>query len=124
MNWALLRPDVATPSARVQPYDVPPGEERRYDLPVEWHHLAGTALYSVTFPGAAGPDPLQAGGTHPLASYVVYDEGEFTKEQRERVETLDLNRRTLWAFYASVIASVFLGGATLVLTLVVLGVFK
>jgi hypothetical protein len=90
---------------------------RREDLDIEWVPLPGSALYTLEFSGVKGTTggDLTYDVRHPVASYEVFDRGVHEEEQR-------LNRRTLCAFVGSILASAFLGLATIVLALVTLGV--
>ncbi|HEV2317103.1 MAG TPA: hypothetical protein VGV89_05965 [Thermoplasmata archaeon] len=116
--WELLRKDrPAVHRARIS-FDLQPHDRTRRYLDIEWLHADGTGIYTLDFPSVKNPvDGRTYQIIHPMASYVVFDPGVYEQDRRDHAELLTLNRRTLYGFVASVVASATLAVVSLVLAL-------
>jgi hypothetical protein len=98
--------------------EIPPKNHLSYGLRPQWLYAPGEAVYILTLDAAppSGARPAYPGETHPIASYIVYDRAVKEEQDKHREIAETLQRRTLYAFIASVIASAVLAATAIFLS--------
>ena len=96
LTWLLYRVAGSTSSGQMILIDLPPGDATARQLKLEWHHLAGTAVYELqVLPVSSQVERLPAQGTigpHPVASYEVLDRGIQSERLKLREEELAVQK--------------------------------
>jgi hypothetical protein len=96
LTWLLYRVAGSTWSGQTITLDIPGGEETSRELKLEWHHLAGTAVYELrVLPVKSEADRLPTHGEigpHPVVSYEVLDRGLEDERLKLRDEELAVQR--------------------------------
>jgi hypothetical protein len=116
--WQLRSAYGAEANTESVTMDVPPNQSASYGLRRQWLSSAGEVVYTISLP----PAPNRPAGTswaqetHPLASYTVFDRG--VKDEQDKHQSIEetLQRRTLYAFIASIVASVVIAGTSIYLS--------
>jgi hypothetical protein len=97
---------------------VPPRQSASHSLRPQWLSSAGEVLYTLSLPSA----PSHSGGvswppeSHLLASYTIFDRGVKEEQDRHLATEETLQRRTLYAFIASIVASTLIAGTSIYLS--------
>jgi hypothetical protein len=95
-----------------------PHEAKRIPLRGQWLPFPGFADYGINFPTVPGMNGqgVESGHEDPVASYSVFDQGPFEREEGWRRRAENLQERTFYGFLVSVAGTLILTGLVIYLT--------
>jgi hypothetical protein len=95
-----------------------PDETKRIPLRNQWLPFPGFADYGINFPAVPGTNGHggEPGHEDPVASYSVFDQGPFEREEGWRRRAEILQERTFYGFLVSMAGTLILTGLVIYLT--------